>query len=147
MDNDENYGGDARKQWSESYVFRTINISKLLGQAMGEFGGMLEEGGQAKKQDHVEISCPLFLRPLMKQILSVGKTIKIVRYLEQSFKKTQKVEELVPTVDLSRYYMESVTKYRNAVNKHQTCLDFMAKSKETPNFAVECIARQISHDT
>ena len=34
-------------------------------------------------KDHVEISCPIFLRPLMKQILSVGKSIKIVRYLEK----------------------------------------------------------------
>ena len=77
-------------------MFRTINISKLLGQAMGEFADMLfendnenegdEEVQKAKRhmQDHIEISCPIFLRPLMRQILSVGKSIKIVRYLENN---------------------------------------------------------------
>ena len=73
-------------------MFRTINISQLLGQALGaEFGNMLfknEEEPEVKRNpkasDHIEISCPIFLRPLMKQILSVGKSIKIVRYLEDS---------------------------------------------------------------
>ena len=91
-DNEDNPTGgqNARKQWSDSYVFRTINISELLGQAMGEFGNMLDQNDQEnenqpaapKKPDHIEISCPIFLRPMMKQILSVGKSIKIVRYLE-----------------------------------------------------------------
>ena len=43
-----------------------------------------EYQNKEKKQERVEISCPIFLRPLMKQILSVGKTIKIIRYLENS---------------------------------------------------------------
>lgn len=41
---------------------------------------------QAHGEEHIEISCPIFLRPIMKQILSVGKSIKIVRYLENSIK-------------------------------------------------------------
>ena len=57
---------------------------------MGEFGNMLQEddnqedGYEQKKQqkDQIEISCPIFLRPLMKEILSVGKTIKVIRFLE-----------------------------------------------------------------
>ena len=57
---------------------------------MGEFGNMLQEdeihddGYEQKKQqkDQIEISGPIFLRPLMKEILSVGKTIKVIRFLE-----------------------------------------------------------------
>ena len=44
---------NSRKLWNESYVFRTINISKLLGSAIGgEFKDILfqelddEEGGE-----------------------------------------------------------------------------------------------------
>lgn len=44
--------------------------------------GEIEQKKQAK--DQIEISCPLFLRPLMKEILSVGKSIKIIRYLENN---------------------------------------------------------------
>ena len=38
----------------------------------------------ANKKQHVEISCPMFLRPIMKKILTLGKTIKIIRYLENN---------------------------------------------------------------
>lgn len=41
---------------------------------------------EERREEHIEISCPIFLRPMMKQILSVGKSIKIVRYLENSIK-------------------------------------------------------------
>lgn len=58
---------------------------------MGEFDNMLEEdqefeGQEEKKQkkEQIEISCPIFLRPLMKEILSVGKTIKVIRFLENN---------------------------------------------------------------
>lgn len=34
---------NSRKLWNESYVFRTINISKLLGSAIGEFKEILFE--------------------------------------------------------------------------------------------------------
>lgn len=82
--------GNSRKIWEDSYVFRTINISKLLGEGlMGEaFGDLFlvgdnEDDVSLKKRDErIEISCPMFLRPIMKQILSVGKSIKIIRYLE-----------------------------------------------------------------
>ena len=60
--------------------------------AMGNLVNMLDQNNDGNEddeilnkkaaRDHVEISCPIFLRPLMKQILSVGKSIKIVRYLE-----------------------------------------------------------------
>ena len=80
---------NSRKIWEESYVFRTINISKLLGEGLlGEaFGdlflvGDADEEVKARREERIEISCPMFLRPIMKQILSVGKSIKIIRYLE-----------------------------------------------------------------
>lgn len=31
----------------------------------------------------IEISIPIFLRPIMSEILSVGKSIKIIRYLDK----------------------------------------------------------------
>jgi hypothetical protein len=57
---------------------------------MGNIDNMLDgdnnddEVKPQNQKDKVEISCPIFLRPLMKQILSVGKSIKIVRNLERS---------------------------------------------------------------
>ena len=96
------HSSNSRKQWSESYVFRTINISRLLGRAMrgkgtgaggaiGNLANMLDQNNDGNEddeilnkkaaKDHVEISCPIFLRPLMKQILSVGKSIKKATYL------------------------------------------------------------------
>lgn len=42
----------------------------------------------------VEISIPIFLRPLMTQILSTGKSLRIIRYLEKQ-DKTKQFEELV----------------------------------------------------
>lgn len=69
----------------------------MAGKAKGAGGGldnMLDQNndGDADEEimnrraakDYIEISCPIFLRPLMKQILSVGKSIKIVRYLENN---------------------------------------------------------------
>jgi hypothetical protein len=86
----DNAAESSRKVWQDSYVFRTINISKLLGQGLidAEFGDLLQAdadddmSGRAKRHERIEISCPTFLRPVMRQILSVGKSIKIVRYLE-----------------------------------------------------------------
>ena len=41
------------------------------------------------KKEHLEISCPIFLKPIMRQILSVGKSIKLIRYLESIFIKEE----------------------------------------------------------
>jgi hypothetical protein len=46
----ENIHTEARKAWQDSYVFRTINISKLLGAAMGDFDNMLNEDDGAKRK-------------------------------------------------------------------------------------------------
>ena len=61
-------------------------MNKALGE--GDFDNMLkEEDGElldnpGGRKQQIEISCPIFLRPIMKSILAVGKSIKIVRYLE-----------------------------------------------------------------
>lgn len=34
-------------------------------------------------ENKIEISIPIFLRPLMQEILSTGKSIKIIRYLDK----------------------------------------------------------------
>jgi hypothetical protein len=89
---------------------------------MGEFDNMLdendndEEGQTRRKQDHVEISCPLFLRPLMKQILSVGKTIKIVRFLENnSIKQGKQVEDTMDrqSIDITQLAANHAWKVKN----------------------------------
>lgn len=63
----------SKKQWRESFVFRTINLREL----------MQQEGLYSGQEDKmVEISIPIFIRSMMTEILSIGKSIKIVRYLE-----------------------------------------------------------------
>jgi hypothetical protein len=141
--------------WNESYMFRTINISKLLGEALGaEFGNMLfkneDEPELAKKRnDHIEISCPIFLRPLMKKILSVGKSIKIVRFLEDSQISTKRVRS---TLD----YHQGID-YQNLQNKNmrqikvnlptradrQNPVDYQAfPLKDSASFQMETIANK-----
>lgn len=64
----------SKKQWRDCFVFRTINIKELM-QANGFF---MPENEELR----VEISVPLFLQPIMREILSIGKSIKILRYLD-----------------------------------------------------------------
>lgn len=66
-------------QWKESYIFRTINLKELLGQGNQGFSPFL----QAAEHQKVEVSIPIFLRPMMKEILSIGKSVKIIRYLDK----------------------------------------------------------------
>lgn len=51
----------------------------------------MEQGGFFVDQNvqQIEISCPIFLRPIMSEILSIGKSIKIIRYLESKEKKSE----------------------------------------------------------
>ena len=56
-----------------------------MGEAFGDLflvGDNEDDVSLKKRDERIEISCPMFLRPIMKQILSVGKSIKIIRYLE-----------------------------------------------------------------
>jgi DNA primase catalytic subunit len=54
-------------------VFRTINLKDLV-----------DEGEYSLVENKIEISIPIFLRPHMTEILSIGKSIKIVRFLEKT---------------------------------------------------------------
>ena len=78
---------------------------------MGDFDNMLNEdkdGNMKKKADQIEISCPLFLRPLMKQILSVGKSIKIIRHLEKYQLKKAKKNLGYRGIDFETLILENV---------------------------------------
>jgi hypothetical protein len=44
--------------------------------------------------NRIEISLPIFIRPIMKEILSIGKSIKIVRYLDKIKIEKEGFEEL-----------------------------------------------------
>lgn len=55
----------------ESYVFRTLNLKDFVDQEL-----------LSDKDKLIEISVPIFFKPLMSQILSIGKSIKIVKYLD-----------------------------------------------------------------
>lgn len=144
---------NARKQWSESYVFRTINISQLLGQALGEnFGNMLDQNDEENepmeemqqlqsdppRKDHIELSCPVFLRPLMKQILSVGKSIKIVRYLENSSLEQLKKSKMNSKADpASSEILESKANF--------DLLSFLRKNVSKVGFASQIKDRSIDY--
>lgn len=56
-------------------MYRTVNLKEVV-DSNPDFVG-------TKVSGNVEISIPIFLRPIMIEILSIGKSIKIVRYLER----------------------------------------------------------------
>jgi hypothetical protein len=43
---------------------------------------MSAEGMYEEEKPKLEISIPIFLRPVLNEILSIGKSIKILRFLE-----------------------------------------------------------------
>lgn len=49
----------------------------------------------------IEISVPIILRPLMKEILSIGKSIKIIRFLDHSSK-----EQFESLIDFKSTFMK-----------------------------------------
>jgi gamma-tubulin complex component 5 len=61
----------SREQWLRSFIFRTINLNEFEDHFLGNDNKM-----QAVK---LEVSIPIFLRDQIKDILSVGKSIKIIR--------------------------------------------------------------------
>jgi len=72
----EAHESNAKQQWSDSFVFRAINISSLTGE-MGD--------------SNVQISVPMFLKPYMKEILSMGKSLKIIRFVDRLQIKKEEV--------------------------------------------------------
>lgn len=67
----------SKNQWSESFIYRTINLRELMASE-----GMYVPSDDKNDQPKLEVSAPIFLRPVMMEILSIGKSIKILRYLE-----------------------------------------------------------------
>ena len=68
----KNGAKSAKQQWAERFIYRTVNLKELMQQ-----DGFFVGDGKL-----VEISIPIFLRPLMSEILSTGKSLRIIRYLE-----------------------------------------------------------------
>lgn len=66
----------SREQWLKSFIFRTINLTEFE----DNFLGVLSDKMAAPK---VEISIPIFLREQIQHILSIGKSIKIIRFIEK----------------------------------------------------------------
>lgn len=58
---------NAREHWQKAYVVRSVNLSELLG-----------NGGN----DQIDVAVPSFLSARVKDILSIGKTVELVRYLD-----------------------------------------------------------------
>jgi len=66
----------SREQWLKSFIFRTINLSEFE----DNFLGVLNDKLAGAK---VEISIPIFMRDQIQDILSIGKSIKIIRFIEK----------------------------------------------------------------
>lgn len=66
----------SREQWLKSFIFRTINLTEFE----DNFLGVLNDKLSPQK---VEISIPIFLREQIQDILSIGKSIKIIRFIEK----------------------------------------------------------------
>jgi len=56
-----------KAQWKNSFVFRSIDLRQFF-----------QQGGSRG----IELSIPIFLRPQLKEILSTGKSLRIIRYLD-----------------------------------------------------------------
>jgi hypothetical protein len=56
-----------KAQWKNSFVFRSIDLKQFF-----------QQGGSRG----VELSIPIFLRPQLNQILSTGKSLRIIKYLD-----------------------------------------------------------------
>ena len=97
----------------------------------------------------IEISCPIFLRPIMSEILSIGKSIKIIRYLESREKKSEpftdfkkvydslKVKEIKTTkYELNPFLQQCAEKHLNSVVWDTSCkvVNLMESSTHVKNY-------------
>ena len=67
----------ARQQWDKSFEFRSINLREFEDRLFG-----MGSDGEQLVSNKIEISIPIFLRKQIQQILSIGKSIKIIRFIE-----------------------------------------------------------------
>lgn len=58
-------GKSSKEQWLKSFVFRTMTVNEFA------------------VNPQVEVSAPLFLRPVITDILNVGKSVKIVKLFDK----------------------------------------------------------------
>ena len=84
----------ARHMWEKSFEFRSINLREFEDRLFG-FGN---DGALASNK--IEISIPIFLRKHIQPILSIGKSIKIIRYIED---KNKGEHVSLPTAVYTRY--------------------------------------------
>jgi hypothetical protein len=129
---------------------------------MGELDNMLEEENEQRVQrkQHIEISCPMFLRPFMKQILSVGKSIKIIRYLEENQqvknckndkangmqiieRMDNKVAAKAQSLDHQGLDYEKLSRV-NVKIMQKAGSDFTNFDRDRPSFEIETIANSIT---
>lgn len=87
----------ARKQWEKSFEFRSINLREFEDRLFG-----LGNDGQLAS-NKIEISIPIFLRKHIQSILSIGKSIKIIRFVESESKTGGHHSLRLPTELYSRY--------------------------------------------
>jgi len=71
----------SRQQWEKSFKFRSINLREFEDRLFG-IGG----DGQHLAASKIEISIPIFLREHIQQILLMGKSIKVIRFIESENK-------------------------------------------------------------
>ena len=77
----------SKEQWLKSFIFRSINLIEFEDNFLGALNDQLAP-------NKVEISIPIFLRSQIQDILSIGKSIKIIRYIEkESDKKGQRLQQ------------------------------------------------------
>ena len=74
--------GDSKKvssknQCSESFIYRKINLRELMASEW-----MYVHSDDKNDQAKLDVSVPIILRPVMLEILSLGKSIMIIRYIE-----------------------------------------------------------------
>eukprot|EP00347_Sterkiella_histriomuscorum_P006822 403351300 len=123
---DQNKNASSQSQWQDSYIFRTINLKELLGQGNQGFSPFL----QAAEHQKVEVSIPIFLRPLMKEILSIGKSIKIVRYLDKLHIVKSGFQEFV---DFKSIYQEKLIKEIDMFKVKEDQFSYYDEEKFQPN--------------
>ncbi|CDW85435.1 gamma-tubulin complex component 5 [Stylonychia lemnae] len=123
----------SQNQWRESFIFRTINLKELMGQGNQGVSPFL----QAAETQKVDVSIPIFLRPAMKEILSIGKSIKIIRYLEKNSIVKSGFEEFF---DFRQIYLEKMQQQLQIIKQQDDIqFNYFDELKHQPNSKlVEC---------
>ena len=90
MDPEEEMTTSSREQWENLYKFRSINLREFEDRILGF------DNDEKLAANKIEISIPIFLRQNIQTILSIGKSVKIIRYIE-GVNADLEVQESLPT--------------------------------------------------